>query len=76
MDIGFGNEFKGKQLLDGNLTSPLHFVVWARREGGTFQHLSHLLSAETEVVYRPHVGELHNLDLPGKIRCASIIKRM
>lgn len=46
--------------------SPLHLVIGTRGEGRALQHLPHLLSAETEVVYGPHVRKLYHFNLGNK----------
>lgn len=56
-----------KQNLKNNCFSklPFQFVIGPRRESGTLDDLSHLLTTEAEVVNGPHVRKLHHFDLMG-----------
>lgn len=42
---------------------PFEFIIGSRWKGWAFDYLTHLLSAEAEVVYGPHVGKLHHFNL-------------
>ena len=42
---------------------PFEFIIGSRWKGWAFDDLTHFFSAEAKVVYGPHIGKLHHLDL-------------
>ncbi len=53
-------------------SSPFHLIIRPGGEGRALQYFTHLFSTEAEVVYGPHVGKFHYLDLQDHQRLPSV----